>query len=171
MLPYPDITEWVTLWAPDEGAAITQAVKDALQKGLEKQAIVYFSMYALDDPGIIELLVELGKQNRNSRFLLDRSQWERPEERKLVAPLLQLPPDQWAIGESSAGRILHAKIIALLYPDGTGWTFSGSFNLSPSAEKEYNIVDMISSRSRAESFVKTIMEQFGYVKAREGEEI
>src|SRR6266849_6264469 len=67
----------------------------------------------------------------------------------------------------SAHQILHTKAIAVLYADGTGWTVTGSFNLSASAEQQFNIVDIVGSRSRAELFANRIDAMFDWVKTNE----
>jgi hypothetical protein len=45
---------------------------------------------------------------------------------------------------------------------------TGSFNLSKSAESQFNIVDVVRSRSRAELFASKIDAMFSWVKTNEG---
>jgi hypothetical protein len=45
---------------------------------------------------------------------------------------------------------------------------TGSFNLSRSAQDQFNIVDVVQSRPRAELFAKRIDGMFDWVKANEG---
>lgn len=158
----------VTMWAPEQGPAITLAVEAQLRDGIAKGAICYSSQYGFTDPIIAQLFGELGK-NPSSRFLFDRSQFDGRYEKPIVETLTAtLQPEQWAIGTSNVGdEILHSKIIALLYPDNTGWTFSGSFNLSASAEKEFNIADFVWDRTRAESFATQIQTQLSWCRAHQ----
>lgn len=168
-IQWTDVTGWVTVWAPEDGPQITAAVLTQLQDALAKGAVCFSSQYGFTDQGIAQVMAEIGKANPASRFLFDRSEYMGRYEKPAVDALIaQLQPDQWAIGTSSTqDQILHSKIVALLYPDGTGWTFSGSFNLSASAEKEANIADMIWSRSRAEVFAQEIQKNLSWCRANQ----
>ncbi len=165
---FPDVTDWVTYWSPEQGELITQELTKELETGIASSATCFFSMYSFTDPGIAQQLLRLAK-NPASRFLFDRSQFEGEYERSLVTQLVgSIPTDQWGIGTSPVDdQILHAKIVALVYPDGTGFTFSGSFNLSESAEKEFNIADFIWSRSRAELFAQQIQSKLTWVQTHQ----
>ena len=162
---FPDVTDWATYWAPEQGPLITQELIKELQTGVASNAVCYFSMYSFTDADVAQQLIRLAK-NGASRFLFDRSQFEGHYERSLVTQFVgPLPTNQWGIGTSSVDdQILHSKIVALLYPDGTGFTFSGSFNLSESAQKEFNIADFIWSRSRAELFASQIQAKLSWVQ-------
>ena len=162
---FPDVTDWTTYWSPEQGDLITQELIKELQTGVLSNAICYFSMYSFTDADVAQQLIRLAK-NGASRFLFDRSQFEGHYERSLVTQFVgPLPANQWGIGTSPVGdEILHSKIIALLYPDGTGFTFSGSFNLSESAQKEFNIADFIWSRSRAEVVASQIQAKLSWVQ-------
>ena len=113
-------------------------------------------------------MITLG-HNPASRFLFDRSQFDGDYERPLVTSFVNLlRADQWGIGTSPVDdQILHSKIVALLYPDGSGFTFSGSFNLSDSAQKEFNIADFIWSRTRAEVFAAQIQAKLSWVQVHQ----
>lgn len=167
-LQWTDLQGWTTLWAPDSGTDITAQVLVQLQDGIARGAVVFSSQYGFTDGSIAEAFTELGK-NPASRFLFDKSQYADQYEKPLVDALIAtLQDDQWAIGTSSVdGQILHSKIVALLYPDNTGWTFSGSFNLSDSAQKEFNIADFIWSRSRAEAFAQQIQNKLSWCRANQ----
>jgi len=162
---FPDVTDWTTYWAPEQGDLITRELIKELQTGVLSDATCYFSMYSFTDALVAQQLIRLAK-NPASRFLFDRSQFDGHYERSLVTQFVgPLPTNQWGIGTSSVDdQILHSKIIALLYPDGTGFTFSGSFNLSESAQKEFNIADFIWSRSRAELFASQIQAKLSWVQ-------
>ena len=155
------------MWSPLQGPEITQTVVSNLLDGAAKNATCYFSMYSIDDQNVLDALLELAK-NPSSRFLFDRSQFEgRYEKPKVSAFLAQVPEIQWGVGTSSEGEILHAKIIALLYPDGTAWIFSGSFNLSASAEKEFNLAWFGSDPSQAQEFATQIQTALDWVQAHD----
>ncbi len=168
-LQWPDLTAWSTMWAPDQGPEITAAVLAQLQDGLTKDAVLFSSQYGFTDQGIADVMAQIGKAQAASRFVFDRSEYLGRYETPVVDGLIaQLQPDQWAIGTAPDGRdILHSKICALLYPDGTGWTFSGSFNLSASAEREFNVADFIWSRSRAEAFAVEIQARLTWCRAHQ----
>jgi hypothetical protein len=157
-IQWTDVTGWTTLWAPDDGPAITAAVLSQIEDGQAKGATLLASNYGFTDASIATAMGSFGAANPANRYLFDSSEYFDPTEQPLVNNLIsQLQADQWAIGTAPDGSdILHSKIAALLYPNGTGWTFSGSFNLSSSAQLEFNIVDFIWSRSRAEAFAQQI---------------
>ena len=167
--PQPGIPGWTTMWAPEQGAEITAAVLAQIHDGMTNGATLFSSQYAFTDVGISGVMGAFGRQNRANRYVFDRSQFFGARERALVEGLIAgLLPDQWAIGTSPVGdEILHSKILALLYPDGRGWTFSGSFNLSASAEKEFNVADLIWSRSRAEAFAAQIQARLTWCRTNQ----
>lgn len=162
-----DVSSWDTFFAPTDD--IHGLILAELQQGVKLKAECHSSQYGFTDEDIATAFAALGKLP-GSRFLFDRTQEAGPAERPIVQKLVaQLKPDQWAIGTSSRARqILHTKAVALLYPDGTGWTVTGSFNLSRSAQDQFNIVDIVRSRSRAELFAQRIDSMFDWVKANEG---
>ncbi|TNA23295.1 hypothetical protein EMF73_32320 [Klebsiella pneumoniae] len=124
------------------------------------------SQYGFTDAAIAGVLGQIGQKAPSSRFLFDRSEYMGRYEKPVVDALIaKLQPDQWAIGTAPDGSdILHSKILCLLYPDGTGWTFSGSFNLSASAAREANIADFIWSRARAEAFAAEIQKNLTWCR-------
>ncbi len=166
---FTDVVSWEVLFAPEQGAEITSTVLVNIEKAITNHGTIYSSQYSCDDKGIINAFLANGKQNPQSLFLFDKSQYFGRYERPLIDNFIQsLPPTQWAIGTSSVDdQILHSKIIAILYPDNTGWSFSGSFNLSTSAEKEFNIAHFIESRQLAEVIVGQIKEKFAWVKSHQ----
>ncbi len=166
---WTDVTAWSTLWAPESGAAITAEVLAQLQDGLANGATLFSSQYGFTDASIAQVMAEIGKAIPESRFLFDRSEYMGRYEKPVVDALIaQLQSDQWAIGTAPDGSdILHSKVLALLYPDGRGWTFSGSFNLSASAAREFNIADFIWSRSRAEAFAQEIQTRLSWCRANQ----
>ena len=165
--PTGDVQEWATYFAPTDD--IHGIILAELNKAILAGAECHSSQYGFTNQDVADAFVALGKQPA-SRFLFDKSQeagaTERPIVQKLVA---KLRAAQWAIGTSSkAQQILHSKAIALLYPDGSGWTVTGSFNLSRSAQDQFNIVDVVRSTSRAKLFAQRIDAMFDWVKANEG---
>jgi hypothetical protein len=168
-IQWTDVTSWTTMWAPEQGPAITAAVLAQLQGGLAKGATAFSSQYGFTDQAIAQVMAEIGKASPASRFLFDRSEYMGRYEKPVVDALIaQLQPEQWAIGTAPDGSdILHSKIACLLYPDGTGWTFSGSFNLSASAAREANIADFIWSRSRAEAFAVEIQKNLSWCRTHQ----
>lgn len=162
-----DVEAWDTLFAPDDDihAAILAELTSASQAG----AVCISSQYGFTDQDIADQFSQLGKQP-DSRFLFDKTQEAGHTEEPIVKALVgQLQADQWAIGTSSKARqILHTKAIVLLYPGGRSWTLTGSFNLSASAQSQFNIVDIVVSRSRAALFAARIKAMFDWVKANEG---
>ncbi len=168
-LQWPDVTDWVSMWAPEQGAAITAAVLAQLQDGLASGATLYSSQYGFTDGPIAQVMAQIGQKVPGSRFLFDRSEYLGRYEKPVVDALIaQLQPDQWAIGTAPDGSdILHSKILALLYADGRGWTFSGSFNLSASAAKEANIADFIWSASRASAFAAEVQKNLSWCQVHQ----
>jgi hypothetical protein len=161
-----DVKSWDTYFAPDDDihGVIVAGLTRAAQKGAE----CHSSQYGFTDQDIADVFVQLAK-NSHSRFLFDKVQEAGPKERPIVQAMLKhIRVAQWAIGTSKkAHQILHTKAIAVLYPDGTGWTVTGSFNLSASAEQQFNIVDVVGSRSRAELFANRIGGMFEWVKTNQ----
>ena len=161
-----DVKSWDTYFAPDDD--IHGVIRAGLTQAAQKGAECHSSQYGFTDQDIADLFVKLAKSTR-SRFLFDKVQEAGPKERPIVQAMLKhIGKAQWAIGTSKkAHQILHTKAIAVLYADGTGWTVTGSFNLSASAEQQFNIVDIVGSRSRAELFANRIDAMFDWVKTNE----
>ena len=168
-IQWQDVTGWETLWAPESGAEIEAKVLAQLQDGYAKGATLFASNYSFTLPELAAVMSPWGTENLNNRYLFDWSEYESLNDQKAVATAVRgLAKNQWAIGTAPDGRdILHSKILAILYTDGTGWTFSGSFNLSSSAAKEFNIADFIWSRSRAEAFATEIQGKLSWVLANQ----
>jgi hypothetical protein len=164
--PTGDVTSWDTFFAPDDD--IHGVIVAGLTQAAQKRAECHSSQYGFTDQDIADLFVRLGK-NAHSRFLFDKTQEAGTKERPIVQAMLkQIGAAQWAIGTSKkAHQILHTKAIAVLFADGTGWSVTGSFNLSASAEQQFNIVDVVGSRSRAELFASRIDGMFNWVKTNQ----
>ena len=164
-IAWKDVTNWETFWAPDDGPKITATILARLQDASSKGAALFSSQYSFTDTSLSTVMNEIGRGVPASRFLFDSSCYASANDKAAVETVIAgLASDQWGVGTSSVdGEILHSKIMALLYPDGTGWTFSGSFNLSSSAEKEFNVADFIWSRSRAENFASQIQQKLSWV--------
>ena len=160
-----DVTEWSTYFAPDDDIhAVLLAALQAAPDG----AICTSSQFGFTDTDIAAEFARLAT-NPLSRYLFDKSQEAGVHERPVVQALVkQLKPEQWAIGTSKkASQILHTKAVVLTYPSGPGWTMTGSFNLSASAQNQFNIVDVIISPSRAALFRQMIESMFGWVKTHQ----
>lgn len=156
MIAWQDVTEWTTLWSPQDD--VQAPVLAELERAVQAHAQLFSTQYSVTIPQVFEAFTQLAPNA--SVFVFDRSQAEGHEEREHIEAFCrQVPSSQWAIGESSEDEILHAKVLAILYPDGSGWTFSGSYNLSESAQRELNVVDLVRSRSRAEAFAQVIQAQ------------
>jgi hypothetical protein len=175
--PTTDVTDWETYDSPDDDihAAILAVLKAA-----PDGTICTSSQFGFTSQDIANEFARLAS-NPFSRYLFDKSQEAGPAARPVVQALVQkLSPDQWAIGTSKkAGQILHAKAIALTYPWGKqgtsqalvrnpGLTITGSFNLSGSANEQFNIIDIVTSPSRTALFRKMIESMFVWVKTNEG---
>lgn len=163
-----DVTDWQTYFAPTDD--IHGILLAALQAAPD-DAIVTSSQYGFTDQDIADQFIRLGA-NPLSRFLFDKTQEAGTHERPVVQGLVQtLRPDQWAIGTSSkAHQILHTKAVVITYPANVhDWTMTGSFNLSASAESQFNVVDAVTSPSRAALFRRMIESMFDWVKTNEGE--
>lgn len=165
--PTSDVTAWDTYFAPDDD--IHGVILKALQLA-PLGTVVLSSQFGFTDADIADEFARLAVTPA-CRFLFDKTQeaghYERPIVQALVA---KLAADQWAIGTSKkAGQILHTKAIVLLYPDGASWTVTGSFNLSASAQNQFNIVDVVVSQSRADLFARMIRAMFDWVKTHQGD--
>lgn len=166
-----DVKEWDTYFAPDDdihGVLIAELQRATDSKLWPACPQVASSQFGFTDQDVADLFAKLAA-NGESRYLFDRSQEGGHAENPIVKQFVtEVANDQWAIGTSPvAHQILHTKAVAILYPDGSGWTFTGSYNLSHSAGEQFNIVDVTVSRSRAELFVKMINKMFDYVKTHE----
>ena len=166
--PVGDVQSWDTYFAPDDD--IHSLIIAELKRAIPLKGVCHSSQYGFTNQDIADAFAALGKQS-GSRFLFDKTQEAGHAERPIVQGLVaRLQRAQWAIGTSSrASQILHSKAIALLYPDGSGWTVTGSFNLSRSAQDQFNIVDVVRSRSRAALFAERIDAMFDWVKTNEGD--
>jgi hypothetical protein len=166
-----DVTEWNTYFAPEDdihGALITELTA-ALAQYPADQIELHSSQYGFTDADVAGLFAQF--VNPNSRFLFDKTQAGGTHEAPLLADFkTKVPAAQVAVGTSSvAHQILHTKAVVLLFPDGGGWTFTGSFNLSASAEEQFNIVDVVRSRSRAALFAAQIDAMFTWVSTHEAQ--
>lgn len=167
---WTDVTGWQTLWSPDDGTQVTAAVLAQLEDGHQAGATLYSSQFGFTQADIASVMGEWGAAVPDNRYLFDASQFlsdraERPLVEQIIAPLR---PEQWAIGTAPDGSdILHSKVLAILYPDGRGWTFSGSFNLTHAAEREFNVVDLVWSRQRAEAFASQIATRLAWCRANQ----
>lgn len=168
-IQWTDVTGWQTLWAPESGAEVTETVLNQITDGHTKGATLFSSQYSYTDASIASAMNAAGLANAANRYLFDSSCYASSNDKAAVETATSgLQADQWGVGTSSvSGEILHSKICALLYPDGTGWTFSGSFNLSSSAQKEFNVADFIWSRTRAEAFAQQIQSKLSWVLENE----
>jgi hypothetical protein len=158
-----DIQSFDTLSAPDDD--IHAAMMVELNKAIALGGVeCHSSQFGFTLPDVAAAFEALSA-NPASKFLFDRSQGAGTAEAPLIAEMrAKIPVGQMAVGTSPvSGQILHTKAIALLYPDGTGWTMTGSWNISASANKQFNIDDFIRSRSRAELFAARIDEMFAWV--------
>jgi len=166
-IAWTDVTGWQTLWVPDDADAIQTAVVAQLEDAHAKGATIFSNQYGFTVQAIADAMAIAGAANPANRYCFDESEYFGTYEKPIVDGLIaKLQPDQWGIGTSSVGgQILHAKVLAILYPDGTGWTFSGSYNLSTSAMKQLNVADLIWSRQRAESFAAQIQKALSWVQA------
>lgn len=156
-----DMTAFDTYFAPDDDIhGILLAALQAAPDG----TICTSSQFGFTDLDIADQFARLGA-NPLSRFLFDKSQEAGVHERPVVQGLVKmLKPEQWAIGTSKkASQILHTKAVVLTYPEGPGWCLTGSFNLSKSAESQFNIVDVVVSPSRAALFRRMIEAMFQWV--------
>jgi hypothetical protein len=160
-----DVTSWDTLSAPDDDipAAIIAEQEAAIAMWGAANIEQHSSQYGFTLQAIADLFKQISF-NPASRYLFDATQGAGTAEKPIIADFFaHVPRAQRAIGRTKFGQILHEKGITNLYPDGTGWTVTGSFNLSASASKQFNVVDIVRSRSRAELFRSRIDEMFDYV--------
>lgn len=158
-----DVTNWSTLQAPvDDVHGAILAKLQGTPTGWE----LHSSQYGFTDQDIADELKRLLVGNPASRHVEDRTQ----ESGKAAAPIFldlkAAAPDQVVKGTSpKAGQILHAKTLSCLSPDHSrGWTLNGSFNLSASAESQFNLVDLIDSPSRALLFAGWVDSIFTWVQ-------
>ncbi len=160
-----DVTDWQVLSSPDDD--IHGALLAALQAAPDG-TICTSSQFGFTDTDIAAEFARLAS-NPQSRYLFDKSQEAGVHERPVVQALVkQLRPDQWAIGTSKkASQILHTKAVVLTYPTAPGWTMTGSFNLSASAESQFNVVDLCISPSRAALFRRMIESMFDWVRTNQ----
>ena len=165
-----DVTQWDTLAAP--GDDIHGALMAELEAGILRYGAAdvecHSSQYGFTDQDVANAFAQIGV-NANSRFLFDKTQAAGHVEGPIITAFkAQVPAGRIAIGTSpDHGAILHTKAVALLYPDGTGWTLTGSWNVSASAQEQFNIVDVIRSRSRSELFADKIDQMFTWVATHE----
>ena len=168
-MQFTDIVGLQVLFSPEQGQETHDTLLARLQDALAKGATVVASNYSIDDPDILAVLTQIGKAVPASRFLFDSSEYFGREEKPLVDALIQaLPADQWGIGTSSVdGNILHNKVIVAIYPDGTAWTFTGSYNVTASASKEANNAWFIDSAQCAAAFAAEIGKDLSWVVANQ----
>lgn len=164
---WTDVTDWQTYWAPDDGIQITQLLLALIEDGFKQDGILYSSQYSFTDASIAKAMNDWSVAQAQNRMLFDSSCYRSAKDKATVdVATAGVPADQWGIGTSSVnGQILHSKIVAIVYPNNTGFTFSGSFNLSADAEEEFNIADFIWSYQRADAFATQIQQKLSWVQA------
>jgi phosphatidylserine/phosphatidylglycerophosphate/cardiolipin synthase-like enzyme len=167
-IQWTDVTDWSTLFAPQDGQAIHDAVLTELALAKADGAVVFSSQYSITDQDILDAL-KACMANPASRALFDSSEFFGEKEKPMVEAFIEgLPAEQWGIGTSSVdGNILHDKVLAILFSDGTGWSFSGSFNLTESAQGESNIAHLIGSRSLAEAIAAQVQTNLSWCQANQ----
>ena len=177
-------TTCTTLLTPyDQGAEdlLGQLLSGATQS-------IHFSVYSATLPVFYDGLIDAHKRGVAIKGVFDLSQSKGPAEVKQLHRLwTTVPPDLFRIGTSPIGHnILHLKSVVIDAPepgkepagkqyehwqdalaDGYPIVFSGSWNLSQTASKQANNIDIMPGILRAQAFAKAIEDLFDWIDKNE----
>lgn len=137
-----EIITWVTPY--DGGNAHADTVR-LINKAKKR---IRVSAYAFTDTLIARALSQAVSRKVDVKVILDKSQAQNKYEAPVLDELKQ-GAVQYKIGTSPVdSQLLHMKMITV---DGT-YTMTGSYNFSLSAANQFNELDIIKSKKRAQLF-------------------
>jgi hypothetical protein len=151
MLQFPDITGLQVMLAPEQGQQIHDTLLARIT-ALTADWALYAMNYSITDADVLNAMQVVSLANPASLSVFDESQFFGTYENPLVLAFCHaVPAAQWGIGPAPDGRdIVHNKTFAAINSkEGLGWVFTGSFNITASAQKECNNALIIDSHSMA----------------------
>ncbi len=126
---------------------------------------IHIAAYSFTNPEITDRLIEIKKTRPHVeiKVLVDYSQSKGAAQKEQIGRLRRAGIEV-VIGKSEAsGQIMHHKFIVV---DGL-WVYSGSWNLSKSANKQANYLDFVYSPRRARLFLDNWQRMYLFMKAHE----
>ena len=159
---YTETAEISTYFLPDDAAAVDLALVAFLAAA---KSTIRFSLYGATHPALFAGLVAAHKRGVMVTGLFDHTEAGTPTEVvQLHALCTVVPPDHFRVGTSpDAHQILHCKCIVV----DSAYVWSGSWNPSNSADKQFNNVDVVPSTQRAAAFEAKIAELWTWISANE----
>lgn len=161
---FSDITSLEILLAPEQGPEITAHVLADLAAIKEAGGTLYSSQYSFSEQSIAQAMNACWLANETGLGLFDGSCSAESQSDAAAVQTATAGIDQarWAVGCMPDQMIVHDK----LYCDPvTGIVFTGSFNLTSSAEREANNALFITSKSMAAFFAAEIEKNLPIVAA------
>lgn len=164
MLQFTDITALEIMLAPEQGAAITARVLEDLAAIKAAGGALYSSQYSFSEQPVAEAMNACWLGNETGLGLFDGScaAESDADQAAVTTALAGIDSSRWAVGCMPDQMIVHDK----LYCDPvTGIVFTGSFNLTVSAQREANNALFITSLSMAAFFAAEVQRNLPIVRA------
>ncbi len=159
---YTETAALSTYFLPDDATAVDQALAAFLASA---KTSIRFSLYGATHPLLFAGLISAYQRGVRVSGLFDHTEASTPTEAAQLHKLcLIIPPTSFRVGTSpDAHQILHTKCIVVDHAQ----VWSGSWNPSNSADKQFNNVDVIPSAQRAAAFEAKIAELWDWITAHE----
>jgi hypothetical protein len=161
-MQFEDITAFEVLLAPEQGQQIHDRVLADLQYIFTQGGVLYSSQYSFSEQDIATAMNTLLRDGGVALFDGSCVASSRADAAAVATATAGIDDTRWAIGCMPDRMIVHDK----LYCDPvTGRCFTGSFNLTASAQKEANNALFITSKTLAVFYAAEIERNLPIVKA------
>lgn len=153
------IQTYITPW----DSPLVETALDALLASATKT--IRFSLYGATLPSLFDGFIAAAAKGVMVTGCFDHTQASGPTEAGQLHRLcLSVPPANFRVGTSPVGhQILHVKAIVV----DSQFVWSGSWNASSSASKQFNNIDVIHSTARANAFEDAIKKVWDFITASE----
>lgn len=166
---------------PDDADSVIEAMTGYIDSAKSTLRVI---CYGFTHPTLIDALIRAYQRGVDVRLILDLTQSKGPTEAaQLHRMMLSIPPDHFRIGTSTRHAIIHDKVLVVDgladVPDGqyataqeartAGYpvTLEGSFNWSPSAEKQMNTLLALPSKPLARHLHAIFDDQWTWLEQHE----
>ena len=164
MIQFTDITSLQVMLAPEQGPDITSEIVASLEAILAAKGTLFSSQYSFSDQAVAAAMNACWQASPDGVGLFDGSCAAESDDnaRAVQAATAGVDASRWAVGCMPGQMIVHDKVFC---DPVTGNVFTGSFNLTSSAEREANNAVFVTSVSMAQFFAAEIARNLPIVKA------
>jgi hypothetical protein len=164
MISISDFQDFAVFFAPEEGALIHQHILNDLAQIKAEGATLYSSQYSFSELDVAEAMNGIWLATTTGVGIFDGSCYKqsRADSAAVNAATAGLDPSRWAVGSMLNNMIVHNKTYAS--PE-LGLVFTGSFNITKSAETEANNAVFATSMSWAAAIAAECEKNLPIVKA------